>query len=272
MKKEAAVRKVLARAESQVGYREGANNWNQYAEGRDGVYGWHVQNQPWCDIFVDVLFIDCFGPEPAARMTYQPIGGFSAGCAVSADYYRQHGAFVRTPQPGDQIFFYVNGGINHTGIVVRVDGGTVETIEGNSSDMVARRYYSVGDGKIAGYGRPDWSVVSDSDTVADKPTDGTIEAPGDDPGETEPNPADSGFKEVELCTVEIPTARFGDCGAAVAALQAGLRHVGYDPTWIDGEFGERTEACVLAFQQDMGIDTDPPGTAGQDTWEQLLRL
>ena len=42
------------------------------------------------------------------------------------------------------------------GIVESVSGGVVNTVEGNSGDIVARRSYSIGDGRIYGYGIPDF--------------------------------------------------------------------------------------------------------------------
>ena len=56
-----AKQKLIRWAEAQVGTREGANNWNKYAKGMEKLYGWDVQNQPWCDIFVDAGFVECFG-------------------------------------------------------------------------------------------------------------------------------------------------------------------------------------------------------------------
>lgn len=48
----------------------------------------------------------------------------------------------------------------HTGIVEKVENGTVYTIEGNTSDQVARRIYSLSDGSILGYGRPAYDSVT----------------------------------------------------------------------------------------------------------------
>ena len=61
-----------------------------------------------------------------------------------------------TPVAGDIIFFDWgnNGTIDHVGIVESVSGGTVNTIEGNSGDKVARRSYSIGSSNIYGYGVP----------------------------------------------------------------------------------------------------------------------
>ena len=61
-----------------------------------------------------------------------------------------------TPVAGDIIFFdWGNDGtIDHVGIVESVSGGTVNTIEGNSGDKVARRSYRIGSSNIYGYGVP----------------------------------------------------------------------------------------------------------------------
>jgi hypothetical protein len=60
------------------------------------------------------------------------------------------------PQPGDVIFFAnatsdVGVAGNHCGIVEHVTDGRVHTIEGNSSNKVARRDYAVDDKRISGY-------------------------------------------------------------------------------------------------------------------------
>src|SRR5574344_745505 len=101
-------------------------------------------------------------------MTYQVIGSGSAACKYSASFYQTHGAYYQYPEVGDQVFFYYSGDINHTGIVESVTGSgsswsSITTIEGNTSDMVARRNYVRGNGVIAGFGRPNWSLVADSD-------------------------------------------------------------------------------------------------------------
>lgn len=77
-------------------------------------------------------------------------------------------------------------------------------------------------------------------------------------------------KEVETCEATIPTVRKGDSGAAVAALQAALRHLGYDPTWIDGEAGTRTHNCIMAFQAENGLEAS--GVCGKSTWEKIMSM
>ena len=163
MTKNEAISKLLTWANAQIGTTESGDNWNKYAQNMSVAYGWNVQNQPWCDVFVDAGFVECFGLENAAKMTYQPIGGFSAACRYSAQYYKNNGAWYSAPEPGDQIFFYYDGDINHTGIVVSAGGGIVRTIEGNSGDAVRSNAYGIGTSIIAGYGRPNWSVLAGSD-------------------------------------------------------------------------------------------------------------
>lgn len=153
-----AKQKLVSLARSQVGYREGDNNYNKYAEDPriTQLYGWNVQNQPWCCTFVNWCFLNAFGTI-GGQMTY----GGSAACATQASYYRRNGAFVQSPAVGDQIFFYSGGGINHTGIVVEVNGSAIRTVEGNYSDKVSLCTYTTGNPVIAGYGRPDWKLAAD---------------------------------------------------------------------------------------------------------------
>ena len=243
--------KLVAWCNEQVGYAEGANNWNKYAPAWAAAGGWNAQNQPWCDIFVDCGFIECFGIDLASRLTYQPKGGFSALCSASAQYYKDNGAYFNSPEIGDQVFFNVSGGINHTGIVVAVSGGVVTTVEGNSSDMVRRNAYGIGSAYINGYGRPNWGVFEG----------GTPDEPIEDPPEEKP---------IEKPTVDLPTLKQGDESEVVRAAQFLLNgrgcSVGY---WgADGEFGPHTCAAVKAFQRRNALEVD--GIIGPETWAALL--
>lgn len=55
--------------------------------------------------------------------------------------------------------------MSHTGIVEKVDGSKVYTIEGNTSDQVARRSYALGSSRIVGYGRSAYDAESGSSAV-----------------------------------------------------------------------------------------------------------
>ena len=157
MKADDAKKILVDLAKGEVGYHEGANNWNKYAEDPriSELYGWNVQNQPWCCTFVNWCFLQAFG-DIGAQMTY----GGSAACANQAALYRKGNAFYTSkPEAGDQIFFYSGGGINHTGIVVEVNGSAIRTVEGNYSDKVSLCSYQTGNSVIAGYGRPNWNLL-----------------------------------------------------------------------------------------------------------------
>lgn len=152
------ITKLVSFAASQVGYKEDGNNITKYAAEIDrdypDFYNGKKQGAAWCDIFVDYCFLHEFGEEQALYMLCQPKKSTGAGCKFSADFYKNAGRWGSDPQEGDQIFFYSNGAINHTGIVIEVADGQVITIEGNSSDQVRTNSYSRLDPKIAGYGHP----------------------------------------------------------------------------------------------------------------------
>ena len=258
MTAEEAKRKLCLWAEEQIDYHEGDSNSNKYADtpGLAEMYGWNPQGQPWCDVFVDSGFIECFGVVAACAMTYQPMGAGSALCKQSAQYYKDAGAWSNRPEVGDQVFFYASGDINHTGIVVRVVGGSIITVEGNSSDQVSERCYSAGDSKIAGYGRPDWAAVEGKD----------INAPTTD------HIADAGKKEDEprFYALRLPYLSRGSFGELVAAVQTLLILEGYQcgPDGADGDFGLNTEKAVREFQEQLGLTAD--GIVGPETGAALF--
>ena len=276
-----AVNKVLNIARQEVGYKEknsstglddpaanaGAGNYTKYARDLDRIpnfYNGPKQGFAWCDVFYDWLLVKAFGPELGKRLLCQPSGSAGAGCAFSLSYYQQHGQYHQRPEPGDQIFFtYAQGEISHTGIVEKVDGGTVTTIEGNTSDSVGRRSYSLGDSRIAGYGRPDWSLVST--------------APAPDTGAPEPaKPVEDADVPGKTCTVQLPEISQGDTGTPVERLQTLLISRGYycggrsfgGREQPDGEFGPATAVAVKDLQQATGISQD--GVVGSETWSALI--
>lgn len=163
------VKKLLEIAAAEIGYHEknspqnldqktasndGAGNFTKYA--RDlaaaGYYQASKQGFEWCDVFVDWCFWRlCGGNKAAAEAMECQTGVYGAGVDWSARYYRDHGRYDNTPKAGDQVFF---GNYSHTGIVEKVDDGYVYTIEGNSSNQVRRRKYSIYDNYLKGFGHP----------------------------------------------------------------------------------------------------------------------
>ena len=175
-----AIEHVIEVALSQEGYLEkrsnanlydftanaGSANYTKFAQdlANHNFYGGNLNGYAWCDMFVDWCFVSAFGVADAKTITYQnPYG--SAGCSGSAGFFKTVGQVYKTPQPGDQIFF----GSSHTGLVYKVDGNTVYTIEGNTSSergvvanggAVRKKSYSLNSGRISGYGRPNYSLIA----------------------------------------------------------------------------------------------------------------
>ena len=171
MNEDQVIKKLISTASAEIGYMEKASNKNlddktanagkgnftKYARDLVNLIGSpYSQGAAWCDMFVDWCFIQTFGKENTKKM----LGGWSAYTPTSANFYKNAGRFFKTPSIGDQIFFKNSERINHTGIVVNVTETFVYTIEGNSSNKVQNRSYSLKDKSIAGYGKPDWSVVT----------------------------------------------------------------------------------------------------------------
>lgn len=266
-------KQIINLAFSQVGYHEkdsaadldntdggGSGNYTKYARDLDAVPGYYngqKQGYAWCDVFVDWLFVQCFGADVGRRMLYQPLQSAGAGCTYSYQYFKAAGALYHEPKPGDQIFFGSTTLSTHTGIVVDVDADTVYTVEGNSGDAVQKRAYKLGSSNIVGYGRPDWSLAAESAGPAE---------PEKPEQKYEPLPTDA----EKLCVVMLPELSNGSTGRAVAAMQFLLDRFGFQiGRWgIDGEFGQDTQRAVLQFQARNGLDQD--GIVGTKTWEQLL--
>lgn len=165
MIKNEAIKRVVNLARSEVGYRPYSGKRTKFADYLDGlgdVYNGKKSGYDWCDVFVDYLFIKTFGERDGMSMLYQEYRGLGAGCGYSANYFRRHGAFSKTPQIGSQIFYGVSGNEYHTGLVVDVDSTYVYTVEGNiggGNGKVGEKKIKRTDGSISGYGIPKWSVV-----------------------------------------------------------------------------------------------------------------
>lgn len=168
MTKKEAVAKLIAFAKGNIGYKPASGKWNKFAENLDkieGFYNGKKNGYDWCDVFVDDCFVECFGAEAGRNMVYQPRYSAGAGCYYSANYYKANKAWTQSPQAGDQIFYGYNGG-DHTGLVVEVRDDDVITVEGNWGNAVVTRTLSKTDYRIAGYGRPNWSLVADQEASA----------------------------------------------------------------------------------------------------------
>ena len=176
------VSKVLAVAVAEIGYKEkasnsqlddktanaGSANYTKYARDFDKKYpNWYNGKKngfAWCDMFVDWCFLTAYGYENALRLLCQPERSTGAGCTYSLRFYKKKGQFHTSgPRPGDQIFFGTSmDNATHTGIVEKVTASKVHTIEGNTSNQVARRSYALTNSRILGYGRPAYDAVTET--------------------------------------------------------------------------------------------------------------
>lgn len=277
--------KVIDWALGEVGYHEkatnaqlndktansGDGNWNKYSAHLDslsGFYNGRKNGYAWCDAFVDDGFVTCYGRAGAQFLLCQPDNSAGAGCSFSAQYFNAKGQFHKSvPQTGDQIFFgSAWNNVWHTGLIVAVDSNYVTTIEGNTSDQVAKRVYRLNDPNIFGYGRPRWGTP-DEDSDSDS-TNNTVEE------KTPQKPAETAY----MYNVQLPLLRIGDKDGHVKAAQAlliargyscgGRRFLGRENP--DGEFGRATEKAVADFQRDNGLEVD--GEIGGATWAALLKF
>ena len=264
-----AVNKLLDTARRELNYHEGYNNYIKYAQNSwdNQFYGWELQNQPWCDVFVDWCFCETFGLQTGAAMTYQTVGSGSALCSASASFYEKNNAFYNYPQPGDQVFFFSNGDINHTGLVESVVGSganwtSFTTIEGNSSDQVARRTYNRGNNKVAGFGRPKWSLVAQGGTIQNPPTQ--QQKNKNQPTITTPTSSQKYWPHTY--NIKINLLKKEDYGPQVSSMQALLNAKGFKCK-VNGKFDNNTFNVLKDFQTKAGIEVD--GEFGQEAFTAL---
>lgn len=164
-------KKVLDVARGEIGYCEKETNSqlnDKTANAGDGNYTKYwvdlrnanyyqasKQGYAWCDGWVDWCFWKACGENKTdGEWTECQTGLYGAGCEWSSDCYRRAGRFGKEPKIGAQIFFGKENAEEHTGIVEKFDDTYVYTIEGNTSNKVARRTYKRNSSYIVGYGYP----------------------------------------------------------------------------------------------------------------------
>lgn len=251
---EEAKAKLIATAKAEVGYRESYNNWVKYSDDPNitKLYGWTPQNQPWCGTFANWCYLRAFGYDIGSKLTY----GGSAACANAAQLFKSAGAWSSFPEVGDQAFFLSGGGINHTGIVVSVDGTVFTTVEGNYSDKVSSVRHNVGASDVAGFGRPKWNLAQ-SVVVTD----------GKDPVSSE-NKENLDLKKEDHNWTP-PLLRQSDrFKPDVVVLQALLNVKDFPCGDADGYYGPKTATAVSRAQYFYGLEQDC--ICGPKTWAKLL--
>lgn len=258
---------VVAEAKKWIGYLEkksndkldsftanaGGNNYTRF--NRDLITyrrGIGAQPMQWCGSFVSCVFVYAFGLDAALRLLGGELYCYTPSGAAA---FRKIGRYIRRgqgrPQAGDVVFFWSSskGRIGHTGIVEKVSGSYVYTIEGNTSGGsslvtngggVAAKKYALTSAYIDGYGRPDYAGIGTNTEV----------------------------RALELGDRLLVNGMTGD---DVKQLQDALIGLGFGcgSYGADGDFGDCTEMAVRAFQRAYGCDVD--GEYGPQTHAAMVK-
>ncbi len=170
---------VIMVAANELGYLEKKSNMNlddkagnsghnNYTKYEQDVFG--TNGNYWCASFVSWCFMQAAGGDK--NLAKQILcGTLSRSCNEFMSAFKNAGRFSNTPSLGDVVFFSGSrqGGANHVGIVVGFGTGTIITIEGNTSGgtgvidnggCVMKKEYSTSNGKILGYGHPNFNAQS----------------------------------------------------------------------------------------------------------------
>ena len=123
--------KMIELADLEIGYEEGANNDTKFGD-------WiGYPNQAWCASFVSwcAAFADnaVESTTPASPKIYK-----TASVQSMKKAFQDTDRYSTTPNVGAAAFFSTS----HVGLVVAVDGNSIDVIEGNSSNAVTFRTYT----------------------------------------------------------------------------------------------------------------------------------
>ena len=141
---------IVSIAAKETGYKETGNNMTKYG-------AWYGMNgAAWCHMFVSWCAAKAGIPDSVVPKT--------ASTTEGMEWFKSRGLFKYkgkyTPKRGDLVYFKTDR--SHVGIVEKVTGSTLHTIEGNTSDRVARRKYPLSEKTITGYGVPKYTSINAS--------------------------------------------------------------------------------------------------------------
>ena len=147
---------LLAIAESQIGYHESKTSFRidesgkQHGYTRYGLWYGNAYGE-WCGMFVS--FCLNYAKIPEADFPREAnCNKWRSALKNIAVYEDDEDNYI--PAPGDLIFFDITGETDapgHVGIVTRVDGDMIYTIEGNQGRAVREMEYKKDDKTIVGY-------------------------------------------------------------------------------------------------------------------------
>lgn len=138
---------IIDVAIGEIGYAESGTNQTKYG-------AWMGMNgAAWCHMFVSWC-ADQAGEGAAVPKT--------ASTTTGMNWFKSKGLFKvkgsYTPKRGDLVYFKT--GRSHVGVVEYVSGSTLHTVEGNSSNKVTRRTYSLSESTLTGYGVPKYKNLN----------------------------------------------------------------------------------------------------------------
>ena len=152
--------KIVEIAKGEIGYKEQGNNITKYGE-------WYGMQDEWCNMFVCWCANQAgIGEDIIPKMAYVP---------STANWFDAKGQYKNsranggnyTPQAGDIVLFDYNHNTtsDHIGIVEKVEGNTLYTIEGNKDNMVKRCTYSLDSRDIRAYCVPAYVEERDEEEM-----------------------------------------------------------------------------------------------------------
>jgi hypothetical protein len=127
-------------------------------KGRPNKYTrWYGFTDEWCAMFVSWCLNQAGVPTSIAPKT-AAVSGFLDFAKKNNRYYSKTSGYK--PKPGD-IMIQKNG-CSHTGLVVSASGNSFTTVEGNSSNAVKTRNYTLSSNELSGFFSPAYSAESAS--------------------------------------------------------------------------------------------------------------
>jgi hypothetical protein len=245
---------MLAEARKTIGLRESppGSNHNTIVD----WYNTHVArigNGPWCDMAITYWAAHSGNATAVGQFAYTP---------SHVNWFKARGRWhngISGIRAGDIVFFDWDGGVvDHVGVVEKVLGdGRIQTIEGNTSDVCARRIRASG---IAGYGRPAYATTTTQEKDMDPSTNVKVGETWDKTFDHDAYPA--GYLWVES------VARGRRIEAQIAALAAAQGVDVDEDAIVKGVLAGLEPASIAA----LVVDALPPDLAKQVADELATRL
>ncbi|MGN9782453.1 CHAP domain-containing protein [Nonomuraea sp. ZG12] len=141
---------LLKTVRKELGYREKKGEHTKFGHWyADRLQDPQYRDAPWCDMFI------AWAADKAGVSDY--VGQF-AWTPSHAVWFIKKDAWTQRPEPGALVFFDWKGGksykgVDHVGIVERVEGKKIHTIEANVDRVWLKRKVRETD-KVVGYGLP----------------------------------------------------------------------------------------------------------------------